>query len=710
MAQQAIVGDQTKAEQNYRRYMYGRTRGHTTFIRRARRNNNYYLGDGLQWSADDAATLTDQDRQIIEMNEIMPMVNTAVGYQIANRMDIAVFPRSHGADDNGAEVIGKVIKQIADSNDLPWKETEIFTDGMITSRGYFDVRMSFRDSLVGEPCVTTLPPDDVVPDPDANSYDPDEWLDVIVTRLYSLDEIEQVWGKKVRDKVDNNPDSLSNTGIEGGELEKRSQFGYEAVGTSFQDATMEFANDTRRFRVIDRQYRVYEDVMCAISATGDIRPIPNATKLQREAYITKGYMLMKRKQRRVKWCVSTNNVLMFDDYSPYPWFTVVPYFPYFRRGETRGLIDNAISLQELLNKTLSQFINIINTMAQSGWFVEEDSLADLKIEQFENEVKKNGVVISYKKGAAAPIPIKPAQIPESIVELLNQCIQGLRSVTGVSQSMTGTGPENEMSGVAYQARQYAAQQKLAIPLDNLGRTRSILAHRLLDLIQMYMDQHRVIRITGTDNLGNKTSTPLSVNEPVDSNDPNTDYLNDLTLGEYSLVISEQPMQITFENSQFEQVKSLAKDFGYSIPPAFALRYSNLSDKKEFADSLEQAQAQAQQPDPLTQAKALLAHMQAVAVGVDTMNKRIEAVFGATQAGAQIAAMPSVASIADEILQSAGFDDQNAPPIVPQTGAGLAHVAPAAPVAVPALPHNTHPNVPANPGVGEHAGIEKLGVQ
>jgi hypothetical protein len=416
-------------------------------------------------------------------------------------------------------------------------------------------------------------------------------------------------------------------------------------------------------------------------------------------------------QRRVKWLVSTNEVVLFDNYSPYPWFTVVPFFPYFRRGETRGIVDNAISQQELLNKMLSQFLHCINLMANAGWLVEEDSLVDKTPEEFESDVSRNGIVITYKKGSAKPEKIKPEPVPPAIVAMLEQCISGLKSVTGMSQALDGSGPENEMSGVAYQARQYAAQQKLAVPLDNLGRTRNMLAHRILDLIQMFMDMHQIIRITETDSLGGKTSVPLPINEPYDNPETGTvDYLNDLTIGEYDLVISEQPMQITFENSQFEQVKSLRKDFEYPVPAEFALRYSNLSDKKEMAAAIQNA-SQAQ-PDPLNEAKIALTNAQALLAEVTAVNKRIEAVYGATQAGAQIGAMPQVAGIADEILQSAGFDDQNAAPIIPQgnIGAGLEQVAPPVPIVEPPQGENTNPTTPQNPGVGLNAGIEAQGVQ
>jgi hypothetical protein len=178
--------------------------------------------------------------------------------------------------------------------------------------------------------------------------------------------------------------------------------------------------------------------------------------------------------------------------------------------------------------------------------------------------------------------------------------------------------------------------------------------------------------------------------------------------------------VTFDNSQFEQAARLV-ELGYPIPPAFMLRYSNLSEKAEIAKAVEEASQV--KPDPETESKVALNNAKAIELAVNTMNKRIEAVYGATQAGTQIAAAPQVAGIADEILQSAGFDDQNASPIIPQDmagaptiGAGLSEIAPPAPTVVPQnqgqdpSDPSTNPTTPENPGIGLNAGAEKPGTQ
>jgi stage V sporulation protein SpoVS len=660
MAKHASAEAQQRAAGNWARASYVRSRGHRNFQVRAQRCDRFYLGAGEQWELENIQTLAETGRKPIEDNQVMQMVNTAIGYQIANRMDISVSPRGHGANDDGAALMGKIIKYIVDESNYSWRETEVFGDGMIMSRGFFDIRMDFEKNLRGEVATTAPDPLDVMPDPDARDYDPDNWADVTLDRFYTASQIGQLFGAAAKRAVEAFGTADSVNHLNGTDGVIRPHFGDVNIGDMGYMGETAGMGDTVLYRVVDRQYRVYELVRCAVYPTGDIRLIPDATPEQVLAYKTAGALITKRMQKRIKWLVSTSTVSLFDDYSPYPWFTIVPFFPYFRRGQTRGMVDNAIILQESLNKGLSQFGHILNTVANSGWLLEQNSLVDMDEETFKIEAAKNGALIVYKEGSQAPKKIESSPVPAGMLEYVSQMRQSLTSVTGMEQALSSAGPMNEMSGVAYQARQYAAQQKLAVPLDNLARTRHMVANRYVDLVQMFFDAPRVFRITETDQYGKPKTSEVSVNQPVQQDDGSIDYLNDLTLGEYGLVISEQPMQITFDNSQFEQVKSLKLDFGYPVPPAIALRYSSLADKDEIGKAIEDGMQA--QPDPVAEAKAALLTAQKTLADVTAVGKRIESVYGATQAGTQIATLPQVASLADEILQSSGFVDQNAAPI------------------------------------------------
>lgn len=687
------------ARENWYRYLYGRDQGHLDYMAQAQKCEGMYLGGGEQWSEDDKAILIAEGRPFYEFNEIMPSVNSAIGYQIHNRMDIAFKPRGEKGDLATATILSKVAMQIADQAKLHWKETQVFGDGVIQQRGYFNLRMNFDKNIKGEIEVETLDPLDVVPDPDAKSYDPDSWGDVVVTRWLTLDEIEQLYGKDARAKAEASGDDSNDWGEMDDET-RRNRFGdrlKSSSGTFDAYNTME-GKLLRRYRIVDRQKWVYENTKCLVFPdTGDVETLDNMTPDQVEAATAKGAVKASRMRRRIKWTVSTYCALLFDQYSPHEHFTVVPYFAYFRRGKTRGMVDNAIGPQEALNKGVSQFIAIVNTAANSGWTVEEDSLTNMDAEDLETDGAKTGLVIEYKKGSQAPKKIEPNTVPTGIDRLIDRASVALKDVTVPEAMRGGNGPE--VAGVAIQSKQFASQQQLAVPLDNLSYTRALLAVRLYKMIQRYYDSHRIFRITETDQFGNKVEQTLEINKPM----PDGSYFNDITVGEYDVVVSEQPMQITFENSQFNQALEM-KEKGIAIPDQIVVRYSNLQDKQEIIEGM--TAAKAPPADPLTEAKAALtmaqaavAKAQAGKVDAETVESKGRTMYSALQTAQVIAATPETAGLADTLLGSQGFVDADGGALVPEAAPGVQ------PAPEGLIPNNTNPLTPASPELGVNAGIE-----
>lgn len=674
----------TLASENWQRYQYGIQRGHSEYCVNARICDNFYLGGGLQWSAADLAVLKGQKRPAYEFNEVMPACNAAIGYQIQNRMDIAFKPRGGNADQAKATIRSKVAMQIADRNKLHWKETQVFSDGIIQQRGYYDIRMNFDNNIRGEVDISTLDPMDVIPDPDAKDYDPSTWSDVIITRWLTIDGIGEHYGEEARKKVEATSQVDSDFGDEGDMDEPRSKFGDRLSG-SFHAWYME--EGVRRVRVIERQHYRYTMTRVAISPEGDVSTI-NDDVTPEEILRLKaiGNIITKRMKRRVRWTASTYDTILHDDWSPYDDFTIVPYFAFFRRGRTRGIVDNAIGPQEALNKAISQEVHIVNTTANSGWTVEENTLTNMTVDELKEVGASTGLVIEHKLGTKAPSKIQPNSVPSGIDNLIQRSTMAIKDVT-VPEAMRGIrGPE--VSGIAIQAKQFASQQQLAVPLDNLARTRNMLAERIHKLTQLYYTDERVFRITETDP---RTGRSIDGTIVINQFDANTGLiLNDMTEGEYDVVVSDQPLQTTFENSQFTQAIELRKN-GIAIPDQFVIRHSNLADKEEILNTMEQPQ-----PDPEKEAKAQLLKVQAEKVDAETKNKRVEGFFSAIQAGNLVAANPAIAGVADGILGSVGVTDMNASPLIPVPPAGT-----------PSIPvrENTSPNFPANPDVGMMSGIE-----
>ena len=381
-------------QQNIDRYRYGLDRGHRDYIETARLNENFYLGGGLQWTEEDTVYLEDLGRSPIEMNTIFPAVNTAIGFQLQARAGIAYKPRGGDADQPTAEVLTKVAMQITNDIKYQWLESQLFADGLIQQRGFLDFRIGFDDNMFGSVIAQDLDPMDVIIDPDAQSYDPCRWQDVTVVRWMTVDDIEQLFGEEKANEVarELGDGSDSTMDVDYGD---RSHFGGKPRDLYADTWTDD--RGTRRILVIERQHRRLLKAKVLVSPLGDVVVDDLLTAAQRANLLSQGYFQTTRVIRRIRWTITSRFVVLHDKWSPYKTFTIIPYFPYFRRGQTRGMVDNLRSMQEAANKSFSQIQHILNSTANGGFFVEEKSLTNMTTQDLEDFGSRTGLVVEYKK-------------------------------------------------------------------------------------------------------------------------------------------------------------------------------------------------------------------------------------------------------------------------------------------------------------------------
>jgi len=567
------------SDEQYRRYEYARDRGHMEFVRKADKCDKFVVGD--QWPQEDLNELALQRRPAITINKLLSTISNIQGEQILNRTEVLFRPVA-GAPAEVAEALSKVWMQVSQNNQLQWVRSDVFADGLIRSRGFYDVRMDFSDSVFGEVAITTLNSKNVVIDPDAEEYDPDKWNDVFTSKWLSTTDIAVLYDEKKAKELEYQCESAH---WEEDDMNRyRDTFSGERV---WRDGTRsEFSQETfRNVRTLDRQYRVLDKQLHFVDVvTGDMRPVPDGWDRDRVALFlekTAGQVnTTKKLVKRVRWTVTAGKLVLHDDWSPYKHFTVVPYFPHFRYGRTTGLVENLLGPQEILNKVSSQELHIVNTTANSGYIVEEDSLANMSVEELELNGAQTGIVIEYRKGAQPPTKILPNQPPSGLDRISMKSEEHIKTISGVSDSMMGF----DRADVAAKAIAYKQQRgsvSLGKILDNLERTDFILARNVLDLIQSYYRDERIINITHDDFA--REMEQLTVNEA----DPVTGAItNDLTIGEYDIVITSSPYRASLEDSQFEQAKAL-REIGVPIPDRVLIENSRLLRRGEIVKMMEQ---------------------------------------------------------------------------------------------------------------------------
>lgn len=577
------VNDRLASDQWYR-FRWCVERGHYAFIDKAHRCDQFFAGD--QWEQADLDKLKLQGRPALTINKILSTMSTVMGEQIYNRNEVLFRPAANGRTEI-AEALTKVWMQIAQSNQLQWVRSDVFCDGIIRSRGFYDVRLDFDDNMRGQVKISLLNGKNVILDPDAEEYDPDEWNDIFISKWVTWQDIAMLYNEDDAKYLKDRESSMFPYAYDS--IERvRDRFAGPALQGAYYGIS-DTAGVRRNIRTLERQYHVWTSQNHFVDViSGETRPIPDAwdrNKISDVLSKAGGQLSTLKKQvKRVRWTVTADHVVLHDDWSPYKHFTPVPYFPYFRHGRTIGLVENLIGSQELLNKTSSQELHIINTTANSGWKVKQGALRNMTVEELRVQGAQTGLVLELDDVNSAE-KIQPNQTPTGLDRVSFKAEEHIKTISGVSDSMQGFDRE-DVAAKAIAYKQQRGSGNLAKPMDNLERTDWLLARNVLDIIQAYYTEERLIMITHDD----VTREPETIT--VNQMTPEGEVLNDLTLGEYSIVVTSTPARATMEDSQFEQAKGL-REMGVQIPDSVLIENSRLQRRAEI---IKQMQAAAETPE------------------------------------------------------------------------------------------------------------------
>jgi len=573
------------ARENWEHYVYARDHGHLDYTSKATLCEQYFYGE--HWAQALKQKLLAQGKPVLTINKVFSSLITIMGEQLQNRAGISFLPVDDVADPETAEVLDKLYMHILRNNGMEHKEAAMFDEAVITSRGWLDCRMDFSNNLRGEVKISLLNGKNVVIDPDASSYDPDDWNECFTTKWFSPMDISHKYGSaaakelKLKARSDfeygiDSVDSLSNT-FAGG------QFTRSGVSMGYGD------NQQRRFiRVLERQYKtIVRKEHFVDMQTGDMRVIPDSWDHNRIVEVASKYGLgvFNKDIPMIKWLVTADNIVLHNKISPYKHFTPVPYFPIFHKGRTIGMVENLISPQDYLNKTTSQELHVVNTTANSGWQMEEDQLVNMDDDELEQRGAETGLVLVRKKGSLPLEKINPNQVPTGLDRIAYKADEFVKDLSGVSDSSRGF-DRADVAAKAIMAKQAVGGITNAKMLSNLAFSRKLLARNILDLVQEFYTESRIIRVTGQTQ--NKTQS-IAINQMQ----ADGTVLNDLTIGTYDIIIADVPARDRSEDTQFSEAIQMRKE-GIAIPDHVIVEVSHMTNRKEIADEIKAQQGQGPQ--------------------------------------------------------------------------------------------------------------------
>jgi len=583
--------------------------------------------EGRQWTAQQIADLQAHDRPHLVLNKIAPLIRLVIGYHRNNRTDSEFLPgNDEASSEEIAEALTFLMKNEGEACGLEYVNGEVFMDGVLCGRAFWDTRLDFTENDFGNAVSTAVDPFRVRLDPDATDYDINKHSHITVTSFQSLQEIKKNYGKMAATHLTNLIDGT------------QAWSHYPDFGPYPQDEVApetSFAEDDdfgensdrwfrdffhgemldpleKRIRLIDHQYWVeYQGDVFVDLETGDRKPVPDlsevqlmlknprATERQRQDWIKKmqdycefngnPISVERRLIRRVRWSAVAGDVLVHDDWSPYDQFTVQGFFPYFRRGKTRGMVHDLVDPQREINKRRNSLIEAIAKTSNGGWTYEEGSLDDENEDKLHQFGSAPGVIIKHKNGKPAPKRMDAAPTPQAMKMLEENAAADLKDIGGINESALGS-LDRVQSGAAIEARQRQAVIGLQMYNDNFRRSKELVANQYLRLFQTHYTEQRMFRIMGED--GKMVKKLINIG----GFDGQGNYVErmklDITKGRYSVRISERPMAASFESAQLEEFMQMFEKLAPILGPNIVLladmmvEMSTVSRKDEIKERIQ----------------------------------------------------------------------------------------------------------------------------
>ena len=542
---------------------------------------------GKQWSEDDKAALTEKGRPALTINKIRPHLNILSGYQRVNRYEVNFEPRTSD-DFESCELRKGVTKYIMDNCDYNDVESAVFMDGIIGGIGWFHVFYNWDyTAMEGEIDIERISPFDIYTDPEARKPDYSDAKFLCRAKWVDKDELCDIYPEHADDILS--------------EFRRYDMDEKEAdmVGTE----PLWYNRDLKKVRLIECWYKEREMQTRYMMADGTISDVPPPIP----TVIASPFQVPVDK---VRLAVIMGDIKLEEMDSPYQhgFFPFVPFTLYhYGEGDVPcGVVRDVKDPQREINKKRSQILHILNTQGNSGLITETTAMTEEQQERYRKYGSKPGAIIEVNDGTLAGgriREIQPSAPPVGLIQSAQESEADIPKITGINESMLGISAPQQ-SGRAIELNQRQAVTNIAPFFDNLRKSKRAIVQQLWGykghkgLIPQYYTEEKVFRIVG------KTGEEqfVTVNQQVQMQDPQTGQLittvlNDLSQGNYDVIISDTPYSVSQRQGQFWALVDAVSKLGLPASIIFdkLIELSDIPDKQEIIQRLQSQQQQANAP-------------------------------------------------------------------------------------------------------------------
>lgn len=427
-----------------------------------------------------------------------------------------------------------------------------------------------------------------------------------------------------------------------------------------------------------------------------------------------------------------------------------PYVPFFGKREDRtgvpyGLIRGMIFLQDEVNARTSKMqwlLSATRTIRTDGAVIDDD-VTFRKMSTAPNADIVLDANHMAQKGAVFDMDFL-GDLNQHQYQRLRDAREALQAVAGVTPGFMGKSTSGQDTASGYSQMVEQSNQTLATLLDHAKRARTQVGRLLLALIIDDLGDKRE-EVIITSQLAEKQS--IILNDVFLDEQGQEVRTNDIQRTAMQVVLADVPSTPSFQTQQLDSMtrtyETSPDEFKAALFPHL-IAMQQVAHKEELLQSVKDAQ-QTPTPEQIQQQieaaveeqrrkdqhdlkereialKERKADAEIEKIVSETVENTLTSFFSATQAAGQVAAMPQVVPIADQMLDSAGFEDKSTPADQSIFPAPQEPIVPPQPVA-----QNTSPQFPPRPPEPEqeiipevvpetinqpivNEGIEKPGVQ
>jgi len=556
-----------KAQEQYELYSYCRVEGgHDRYLLDMEVAKKYMASK--QWSDADITKRTDEGRLSFVVNETFRTMEAVLGELNQLSSDVRFDPTN--GDQNTARVLNRLNDHVDRINKMYLHDNRVLLDGLLGGRGFYRCRVKFDENMQGQIDMSRIRPENVVLYTNIDSPDPDTWDGVFTTEIVSDDDIKAMYGK------DAGEDSMGMPYTDWLDYNDRDLA--QAVGYKTAFAGDHDGRSFKRHRLISHQFKEFKYKDCFVDKmTGDTSEIPENWPSEKVRAVKQRFDLgiIRKKVKTLRWRVTCNNMVLHEEDSPYKFFDVVPFMPWFVDGLPLSLFGVIKGPQDLLNYTVNEETHILGTTAHSGWKIKQGSLRNMTSRQLEQKGSKNGLVMELDDVGDAE-RITPGQ-PATGFERFGDRARGwINDLAGVTPSMLGAQSEYA-NGKNISANLSRAPVNLHSPLLAFQFTKQLLAERKLNLFQTFYTETRVMRIA-TSAYGQ--TEEVTINQPLEDGT----VLHDLTIGQYATRMMPVGSRMAADEFGFDQLLQM-KEIGITVPNSLLVANSALNAKSDTIDQL-----------------------------------------------------------------------------------------------------------------------------